>query len=249
MSLVYVFAASPMEVQPVRKLATPSDVEPLLRSGDNEFVLTVTGMGPKNAQSKAEAALVATDPNPDAVLVIGLCGGLTDAFKEGQIVAYSDCRATHASEPVLACSPTITDAIVRCLDDSGIPCERVAGRTSSRIATTRTERLALADAGAVVVDMETYPIMKAASAAGIPVAVLRVVSDSVDRELPDFNAALDANGGLDGRKALKVALGSPLKTVRLLGANKRALGQLAKALEAVLPSPSFARLVSGAGST
>ena len=40
---------------------------------------------------------------------------------------------------------------------------------------------------------------------GAPV-VLRVVSDSLDAEMPDFNPALNAQGALDGRRALWIAL-------------------------------------------
>ena len=52
-------------------------------------------------------------------------------------------------------------------------------------------------------------------------------------------ATADA-GGLDGRKALRVALGSPVRTARLLAANKRAMQRLGKALEIVLKAPCFA---------
>src|SRR5215471_16734519 len=34
--------------------------------------------------------------------------------------------------------------------------------------------------------------------------------------MPDFNLALNAQGALDGRKALWIALGSPLETLRLM---------------------------------
>jgi hypothetical protein len=88
--------------------------------------------------------------------------------------------------------------------------------------------------------METYSILEAAATAGVPVAVLRVVADSLDRVLPNLNRALDDAGGLDGRKALRVALGSPVRTVRLLAANKRAMQRLTKALEIVLKAPCFA---------
>ena len=127
--------------------------------GENDVVLTVTGMGPMNARNKAEAALGAARDTavrtPDAVLVIGLCGGLSASLSERQIVAYSDCRSTDPREPVLTCSPALTDAILRRLEASTIPFERVRGLTSARIATTRSERLALADSGATVVDMES----------------------------------------------------------------------------------------------
>ena len=65
----------------------------------------------------------------------------------------------------------------------------------------------------------------------VPLVVLRVVSDSIDRTLPDLNRALDDGGALDNRKALKVALASPLRTARLLAANRRAMQRLKPALE------------------
>ena len=234
-----------MEAQPVRKLVTPSESGPPTRCGSNEVVLVISGMGPRNARSRAEATLGTTSggsvaSKPDAVLVIGLCGGLTASLPEGRIVAYSECRSADASEPVLPCSLTVLDSMLERLESSAIRCERVVGLTSARIATTRNERLALAYSGAVVVDMESHPIVKAASTAGIPAAVLRVVADSLDRELPDFNRALDDGGGLDGRKALKVALGSPVNTARLLAANRRATQRLGEALGVVLKAPCFA---------
>jgi hypothetical protein len=82
--------------------------------------------------------------------------------------------------------------------------------------------------------METYAIVDVARSAGLPTAVLRVVADSIDRDLPDFNRALNKSGGLDGRKALTIALGSPMRTAKLLAANKRAMECLAKALQVVL---------------
>jgi hypothetical protein len=88
--------------------------------------------------------------------------------------------------------------------------------------------------------MESYFIVEAASAAGVSAAVLRVVSDSFYRKLPDFNRALKNDGSLDGWKALRVALGSPLRTCRLLAANNRAVQDLARALDLVLNTSCFA---------
>ena len=249
MSLVYIFAASPFEAKPVRKIANSTAARGSgsapLRCGPNELRLITGGMGPRSAQSKAEAALGLTSemspsPKPDAVLVIGLCGGLTASLPEGRIVAYADCLSTDAAKPPLRCSRSITDSLVSLLASSSILCDRVAGVTSPRIATTRDERLSLARCGAAVVDMESYSIVEAASSAGVPAMVLRVVSDSLERDLPDFNRALNDAGTLDGRKALKVALGSPLQTAKLLAANRRAMRHLSNALEIVLPAQCFA---------
>jgi hypothetical protein len=87
--------------------------------------------------------------------------------------------------------------------------------------------------------MESYPILQASAAAGIPAGVLRVVSDSVDRTLPDLNQALNESGGLDNRKALGVALRSPVATLKLIAANKRAMQRLAAPLEIVLKASCF----------
>jgi len=240
MSLIYVFAASSMEGQPVRRIGVPSDSNSILRCGPNDVVLITGGMGPINARIKTDAALRSAPAKPDAVLNIGLCGALTPSLPEGRIVSYTDCRSTQAAKPLLRCSEKIVNAMADLLKSSSVFRDPVVGITSQQIATTRAERSALANLGAAVVDMESYAILESAASAGTPAAVLRVVSDSVDRVLPDFNRALNENGALDGRKALKVALGSPLRTAKLLAANRRAMQQLAKALEIVLKSRCFA---------
>src|SRR5438093_7687784 len=57
MSLVYIFAASPMEWEPVRNIAAPTDSRGPARCGANDVVLIFSGMGPGNARSKAEVTL------------------------------------------------------------------------------------------------------------------------------------------------------------------------------------------------
>ena len=136
MSLVYVFAASPMEGKPVEKLSVPPEPGSPGRCGPNEVVLAVTGMGPKNAEKKAEAVLrwapgESPAAKPDAVLVVGMCGGLTESIQEGRFVTYSECRSTKSSDPVLACSPTISTAIFELLEVSDLGCEQVVGIPSS----------------------------------------------------------------------------------------------------------------------
>jgi nucleoside phosphorylase len=255
MSLVCVFAASKMEGQPIQQIAgadtenqPTSHVEPL-RFGPNEVILIIAGMGPKNARSKAREAFglgsaqtgssLPFGRRPNAVLVIGLCGGLTNSFTENKIVAYTDCLSTEPSKPPLQCSPTITKALVDLLLSRSIPCERAVGITSPLIAVTRDDKLTLAKAGANAVDMESYEILAVAAQAGVPAAVLRVVADTPDTKMPDFNRALNQDGGLDGRKALRIALTSPIKTASLLAANKRAMSHLTKALQIVLPADCF----------
>lgn len=255
MSLVFIFAASKMEGQPVLQIAGPgADKSPArpahpLRSGPNEFDLILGGMGPKGAHAKAAEVLGLASPRassgphpiprPDAVLIIGLCGGLSNSLEQNGIVAYTDCLSTDSNQPPLQCSPAISNAIADLLLSRNIHCEKVVGITSPRIAVTKDDRLGLAKAGGNVVDMESYSILSVAAQARIPAAVFRVVSDTPETRMPDFNRALNQVGALDGRKALRIALSSPIQTLRLLRGNKRAMAHLTKALEIILPSDCF----------
>ena len=99
--------------------------------------------------------------------------------------------------------------------------------------------------GASVVDMESYEIIAAASKAGAPITVLRIVADSLEQRMPDFNRALRTDGDFDGWKALKVALGSPLLTAKLVAANRRAIRGLRRALEIVLGAACFSEAPLG----
>src|SRR5215471_1769723 len=261
MPLVYVFAASKIEAQPVLVLAAGNSTSgqgsaaAVIEHGGDHFAVIITGMGTRNAEAKAVAALGLAAPGadggppltgkPDAVLVIGLCGGLTEGLPEQRIVAYTECLSTAPNKaPPLECSRSLTDNIVKRLQQQGITVDRVTGITSPRIATTKADRLALAKSGAGAVDMESYPILSAAEHAGVPPVVLRVVSDSLDTEMPDFNRALNPQGALDGRKALWIALGSPLETFRLLAANKRAMERLTPAVKLILESDWFSKIGS-----
>jgi hypothetical protein len=251
MSRICVFAASKMELRPVvdlsRSNGSPGSAVPgaTLRVGPNDLMPIVAGMGPQLARKRAAEALSAwgdrdgsggvSGARPDAILVIGLCGGLTQSLPQSRLVVYTKCLSSAEDRP-LDCDPAITSRLAQVLGSGGVTCQRVIGITSPRIAVTRADRLALAGFGAGVVDMESYELLSAAARASVPAAVLRVVSDSVDSDLPDFNEALNADGALDGRKALRVALGSPVLTFRLLAQNKRAMRELAAALAIVLPA-------------
>ena len=238
-----------MEAAPVLRLGPPNGAGQRERGvvslsvGRNHLDLRITGMGPQLAHSTAAQALrpwtvrsavALAAEKPDAVLVVGLCGGLKESLPGSRLVLYTGCLSTANGQAALECSPSITHRLRELLSSQGMACDAVVGITSARIAVAAEDRLSLAQAGADVVDMESYEILAVANRAGLPTAVLRVVGDTAAQDLPDFNQALDAQGALDGRKALRIALCSPLRTLRLLRANKRAITYLGKALAGVL---------------
>ena len=113
------------------------------------------------------------------------------------------------------------------------------GITSPRVATSKAEKLSLATSGAEVVDMESHPIIVAATQAQIPVAVIRVVSDSLDREMPDFNRVLNPDGEVDNFSMAKVFIGSPVASMRLLSISRKSTQKLRDLLEVLLSSNLF----------
>jgi nucleoside phosphorylase len=253
MNLVYVFAASKSEARSVQQLMMRSKGDPPEmnsgRVGKNEVVLFVTGIGPKAARSSAASVLnpsPATTAHtvirrPDAVVVMGICGSLTPSVAEGEVTIYSECLSTEKGAAPLRCTAPLVKPITSLLSDKGISCRPAVGIASARVATTKSEKLALAKSGAEVVDMESYEVVAAANQAALPVVVIRVVSDSLDRRIPDFNLVLQENGEINSLNLLKVAIGSPILTAKALAASRRALGKLKTVLAVVLADEAFSK--------
>ncbi len=138
MSLIYTFAASPMEGEPVRKIGSRLPVDSHYRCGGNEVVLFTGAMGPLNARETAALAFSAcsrkSEKNPDLALSIGLCGGLSTLMPEGAVVAYEECLSTEDHSSPLLCSSTLTNSVAVLLEASGIHVGRLFGIAWPRIA-------------------------------------------------------------------------------------------------------------------
>lgn len=249
MSEIFVFAASKMEADPVARLLGVSRWNSALhagpmKAGPNHIEFFITGLGPKRAkESAAEILLHGSEPQPeshpphhkpDAAIIIGLCGALTDSLAETAIAVYSNCLSAMNGGGSCPSTPELSAQITALLNTQKVPCRSVIGITSPQIAITKDDKLGLARTGAQVVDMESYAILSAARQAGVPATVVRVVSDSLDRKLPDLNPALNVDGSINKGRALRIMLGSPLLTARAIAANNRAARHLAKALSVVL---------------
>jgi nucleoside phosphorylase len=257
MSVVYAFAATKMEGDSVGRLVTRLDDDVTNVSGGrigmNDVFLFITGIGPKSAKAIASTVLRSptattksgsTVERPDGVLILGTCGSLSSFLAEDEVIVYRQCLATDNNSAQARCTAPLTEHIISILKSKGINPRLAVGISSPRIAVTKQEKLTLARSGAEVVDMESFEIIVAANQARLPVAVIRVVSDSLERKIPDLNLALLENGEIDTLKALTVAIGSPIRTARVLAASKRALKKLSEVLEIVLNSDAYAMLPS-----
>lgn len=187
----------------------------------------VTGMGPVNAQRGIAEALAGN--RPSFVLTCGFAGGLDPELKCGDIVFDE-----HTC-------PGVT----RFLKVRGG--RKAQFHCAPCIAVTEREKSALRQRTRMdAVEMESGVICAACDAAGIPVAVVRVVSDAAAEDLPlDFNRLVDSGQNLVMRKLLPALAKSPGKIPELVRFGRRttaAAAKLAETLKGLLSSEIRPRL-------
>jgi hypothetical protein len=126
------------------------------------------------------------------IISTGFCGALDPALSVGAIVVSGELR-------------------VRC------PAPFVQGGIVSldRVAVSAEEKRALRQAtGCSAVDMEYSEVRKIAGEWGVPVAAIRVVSDTAADTLPlDFNAHRDAQGRFSRGRVALAAVGRPFTAI------------------------------------
>ena len=194
--------------------AVPEEARPFkrrIRGGAESVDVLVTGMGPAHAGSALGSYL--EQQRPDLVITSGFAGALRPGLRHGTVVFQAPVPA--GLEPSL----------------------RAAGAEPARFATveevitraTRKRELRAAT-GADVVDMESDAILALASQRGIPAAVVRVISDEADEDLPlDFNRLT----GRDGQVRLSLLLWAIARSPRSLAGLIR-LGRRSSAASRVL---------------
>lgn len=163
-----------------------------------------TGMGPERSKG---AAREASGRGAGAVAVAGVCGALVDSLRPGDVVVASEVRDPEGH--IVACS---SGPLVAALRAVGV--EATVGPIASWPSlAARTEREALAAAGAIAIDMESAWL--APAAAGRPLSVLRVVVDTPSREL--WHVASTVSNGVTALRALRRAAPALARWARAAG--------------------------------
>lgn len=159
------------------------------------------------------------------VLLMGLAGSLSPAHRVGDWVLYQDC-AFDRSGLIYYCDRPFTAAIERRLPGisrvQGVSCDQVV--TTAAAKHQRHHRY-----GATVVDMETAAVL-AALAERRAVAVLRVISDDYDQDLPDLSAAIAPDGSLQAGPLALSFLRRPGAATRLVRGSLQGLRSLQRAV-------------------
>jgi adenosylhomocysteine nucleosidase len=142
------------------------------------------------------AAQAIEDEQPGLVISCGFSGGLERSLTPGTPILASAVHDELGSS--IAAPAALLQAVRRVLDITvgDILC-------TTQVAATRDEKRALARAGLLAVDLESWPAARAAQQAGIPWLALRVILDPLETDLPAFTR--NPHGGYVGAGLLQAA--------------------------------------------
>lgn len=161
------------------------------------------------------------------LLVMGLCGGLTSHHAIGDIVLYRECISRTESHTILPCDASLTERLQGLLAQKA---RVVRALTSDRLVWSAQEKHQLAHQySAAVVDMEGFAALESLHQTGASVAMVRVVSDNAQHDLPDLTNAIDTNGSLQPLPLAWGMVRQPIAAARLIRGSLKGL----KALQAI----------------
>ena len=166
-----------------------------------------------------------THNEENRILMMGLCGSLSQNYQVGDIVLYQNC---FYQGNLQECHNSFTADIHNQLGDH---VSLVKGLTSDRIISTAKEKHHLhQQSSAEVVDMEGYAFLEFfQELPKVQVAILRVVSDDAHHDIPNITSAISADGSLQPLPLAWELICQPLAGIRLITGSLKGL----KALTAV----------------
>ena len=155
---------------------------------------------------------------PSRVVIMGICGSLSDRYTVGDIVLYQDCVYSGKRQE---CDRTFTAQLHSYLSEK---VSLVKSLTSDRMICSAAEKRHLGETLATdVVDMEGFTALEFFNAVGVDVAMLRVVSDDCQHDIPDLTSAINSDGSLNPFPLAMGMLRQPLAATRLIRGSLKSL--------------------------
>ncbi|MEH1890902.1 MAG: phosphorylase [Nostoc sp.] len=152
------------------------------------------------------------------VVIMGICGSLSDRYTVGDIVLYQDCVYSGKRQE---CDRTFIAQLHSYLSEK---VSLVKSLTSDRVIWSASEKRHLGETlAADVVDMEGFTALEFFNAAGVDVAMLRVVSDDCQHDIPDLTSAINSDGSLNPFPLAMGMLRQPLAATRLIRGSLKSL--------------------------
>jgi adenosylhomocysteine nucleosidase len=163
-----------------------------------EYVLIANGAGPRLAARAVGFALA--ENNVEIVVSVGFCGALDPALRPLDVFLATSVEVLELKIRYTLQLPTVTK---RCA--SGVLA------SVDRVARTVEEKAELRSLGAAAVEMEAAGVAGEAYKAGVPCAVVRVVTDTAAESFHlDFNRLRLPDGAFDRKQIVRAALRAPL---------------------------------------
>ncbi|MDS3859823.1 hypothetical protein RIF25_03275 [Thermosynechococcaceae cyanobacterium BACA0444] len=175
-----------------------------------------------------QAFLEQWQPSPEihGILVIGLAGALSHTLSLGQVVVYESCIGDRGR---VTCDPAWRQYLSQYLE-----APLVKAFTSPELVATAQAKAALHQkTGADVVDMEGGPILDYGASLNLPVAMVRVISDTATQDLPNLSQAIGGDGSLNPLLLTWAFLQKPIAAGHLITGSLRGLGKLEKVGQAL----------------
>ena len=198
--------------------------------GDAEVRVVLTGVGLRNAERVMRTVL---SDGAGVCISSGLAGGLKGEHHLGEILVARAVRSSRGNH-FLRSDARLLQLAVR----AGAKLVDLVYSSESVVVTPRDKyRLGMfADA----VEMESFAILSAAAAWGVPAIVVRAISDPVSVELPyDLSQALNKRGQVSIPRVLSQIAKAPQRLpalMRLGRESRRAAVQLARFLDQYVES-------------
>ena len=191
-------------------------------------------MGAANAQRTADAVI---SKDYSFCIISGFAGALNASVNLGD-VGRRQKSAAHGNGDTEVCARNLW---THAFEDGAKPIESLL--TTDHVVDTATEKTRLAPF-ADAVDMETFCDSVMARTKEVPAIVIRIISDSFDRDMPvDIDTMVDEQGHVRLGGVVRYVAKHPLMVpalVRLGRDSKTAAEALAHFLEAYINKLSFA---------
>jgi len=163
------------------------------------------------------------------VLVMGLCGSLSQRYAVGDVVLYQNCSYQGQ---VQECDRLFTHQLYSRLRQQ---VSLVKGLTSDRVIWSAAEKLHLGELfDTDVVDMESFAALEFFQQMGIAATVMRVVSDDSQHDIPNLTSAISADGSLQTLPLAWRLIRQPLAATRLIRGSLQGLKVLEKLAQSVI---------------
>lgn len=129
------------------------------------------GVGPAMAAKRVTSLLAG--PKPRLLVCAGFAGGLDPKLRTGDLVVAENLSTPEVLARVRAVAPGTTPFSCGSILSRALPVESIADKTTL-----------FRETGALAVDMESEAVAAACRAAGVPLLVVRTISDPADAALP-----------------------------------------------------------------